>query len=223
MTSLKECNLKIGAKVIIELSAPKRKVALQLLGVIEGKSLMLSAPKLKSSYAANKVEGSSANIHIMLPASIVTFVSQVTHVISTPFPYWHIAYPKKIDVSHMHKYESVSIHLPVAIQARDKVLSQHVEIPNIVLCTRLSQCAVVIESPVSLADFGEEYFITLRINISDVDQMLATPVILKSSKEAEPGVFIHQLEFQALADESKVLIAAFLYKKILVEYGYVND
>jgi hypothetical protein len=223
MTTLKDINPKVGAKVIIELARPKRKIALELLGFIQGKSILLSVPKKKASYASNKIEGSTAKIHIMLHDSICTFVSKVTHVLNDPFPCWNVAYPKDINVSKIRKDETVSIHLPVAIEAKDKSLDQHNEIPNIVLCNGLSLTGGYLESPLSLIGISQEYFITLRINITDIDQMLQVPIMLKSSKMVEQGVYVNEFEFQPLLDESKILIAAFIYKKILVEHGHIND
>lgn len=207
----------------MEMVSPRRKLTLDLLGFIEGKSLMVSAPKRSAGYSAANLEGVIIKVHIMLEGRICTFMSRVIKILPAPFTYWHLSYPKSIEISNIRKNTRVELKLPVSIEYQDPVIALKKEIPNIVYCTDISMKGMGIEAPSALGNLGDEFFVTLRLKLVGVDQMLLTCVVLRSCKMSEPGVFVHGFQFQELEDESKVLIAAYIYKEILVKKGYIDE
>ncbi|NRA21649.1 MAG: PilZ domain-containing protein [Oceanospirillaceae bacterium] len=207
----------------MEMVSPRRKLALDLLGFIEGKSLIVSAPKRSAGYSAANLEGVIIKVHIMLEGRICTFMSRVIKILPKPLSYWHLSYPKNIEVSNIRKNTRVELKLPVSIEFQDPELALKKDIPNIVFCTDVSMRGVGIDAPSSLGNLGDEFFVTLRLKIVGIDQMLLTSVVLRSCKMSEPGVYTHGFEFQNLEDESKVLIAAYVYKEMLIKLGYVDE
>ena len=207
----------------MEMVSPRRKLALELLGFIEGKSLMVSAPKRSAGYSATNLEGVIIKVHIMLEGRICTFMSRVIKILPAPFSYWHLSYPKNIEVSNIRKNTRVELKLPVSIEYQDPELALKKEIPNIVFCSDVSMKGMGIEAPSALGNPGDEFFVTLRLKLVGIDQMLLTSVVLRSCKMSAPGVFVHGFQFQELEDESKVLIAAYIYKEILVKKGYIDE
>jgi len=184
---------------------------------------MVSAPKRSSGYSAANLEGVNIKVHIMLEGRICTFMSRVVKILPQPLSYWHLSYPKVIDISNIRKNTRVELRLPVSIEYQDPELAMDHDIPNIVFCTDISMKGVGVEAPSALGKIGAEFFITLRLKVAGVDQMLLTSVILKSCKMTEPGVYAHGFQFQELEDESKVLIAAYVYKEILIKLGYIDE
>lgn len=207
----------------MEMVSPRRKLALDLIGYIEGKSLIVSAPRRSAGYSAANVEGVNIKVHIMLEGRICTFMSRVVRILPAPLSYWHLSYPKEIEVSNIRKNTRVELRLPVSIEYQDPELAMDNDIPNIVFCTDISMKGIGVESPSTLGRLGDEFFITIRLKIAGIDQMLLTSVILRSCKMSEPGVHIHGFQFQDLEDENRVLIAAYVYKEILLKLGYVDE
>ena len=107
----------------MEMVSPRRKLALELLGFIEGKSLMVSAPKRSAGYSATNLEGVIIKVHIMLEGRICTFMSRVIKILPPPFSYWHLSYPKNIEVSNIRKNTRVELKLPVSIEYQDPELA----------------------------------------------------------------------------------------------------
>ncbi|MCJ8337188.1 MAG: flagellar brake protein [Pseudomonadales bacterium] len=220
--SLQELNPSVGAKVVIEMLSPRRKIALELLGFIEGKSILVSAPRKSAGYSAKSLEGVMLKVHIMMQGRICTFMSRLMKVMPEPYGYWHLAYPVSFDVSNIRKNTRVALQLPVSIEFQDQQRGQNFEIPNMVYCTDVSLQGLGIEAPQVLGELGDQYFVTMRLKIAGVDQLLLTSLILRSVKTSAAGIVLHGLEFQDNEDEAKVLIAAYVYKEILVKLGYVD-
>jgi len=207
----------------MEIVSPRRKLALELVGFIEGKALMVSAPKRSAGYSAANLEGVNIKVHIMLEGRICTFMSRIVKILTAPLSYWHLSYPKEIEVSNIRKNTRVDLRLPVSIEYQDQKLAMDNDIPNIVFCNDISLKGLGVESPSQLGKIGDEFFITLRLKIAGIDQMLMIPVVLRSAKMSEPGVYIHGFAFQALEDEKRVLIAAYVYKEILLKLGFIDE
>ena len=202
--------------------SPRRKVALELLGYIEGKSLLVSAGRKRAGYSAKSLEGVMLKVHIMMEGRICTFMSRLIKVMAEPYGYWHLSYPKSFEVSNIRKNIRVALQLPVSIEFQDQQRAQSFEIPNMVYCTDVSLQGLGVEAPQVLGELGDEYFVTMRLKIAGVDQLLLTSLILRSVKASATGVVIHGLEFQDNEDETKVLIAAYVYREMLVKLGYVD-
>ncbi|EPJ45523.1 MAG: hypothetical protein OFPI_36420 [Osedax symbiont Rs2] len=202
--------------------SPRRKIALELLGYIEGKSLLVSVGRKSAGYSAKSLEGVMLKVHIMMEGRICTFMSRLIKVIAEPFGCWHLAYPKSFEVSNIRKNIRVSLQLPVSIEFQDQQRGQDFEIPNMVYCTDISLQGLGIEAPQVLGELGDEYFVTMRLTIAGVDQLLLTSLKLRSVKTTASSVVVHGLEFQDNEDETKVLIAAYVYKEMLVKLGYVD-
>ncbi len=209
--------------MVLEIQSPKKKIVLQLFGFIEGKTIIVSAPKKSNNYALSKLEEMELKVHIMLQGRICTFKSRVIKRESKPTAYWHLAYPKQFDVSNIRQNTRIDLQLPVSIEYQNASLALKTEIPNIVLCTDISLQGLAIEAPIGLGDKGDEFFVTMRLSISDVDQLLLVPVRLRSVKQVEAGVVLHGFEFISLDGENKILLAAYIYKELLVNLGYVNE
>lgn len=197
-------------------------MGLQLIGFIEGKSLIVSAPKKAPSAVMSSYEGASVKVHIMLQSRICTFESRIVKIMPEPFGYWHLAYPDHIAVSNIRKSTRVDLKMPVAIEFKDSQLAQYREIPNIVLCSDISLQGIGVQAPAALGDKGDEFLVSLRLSVFDTDQLLLCAVVLRSVKEVEPCVYQHGFEFQGLDEESKVLAAAYIYGKMLVNLGYLD-
>ncbi|MFT5707787.1 MAG: c-di-GMP-binding flagellar brake protein YcgR [Oceanospirillaceae bacterium] len=205
------------------MQSPRRKIGLELIGYIEGKSLLVTAPKKTMAFSASNIEGGVVKVHIMMQGKICTFMSRILKLMPEPYAYWHLAYPTNIEVSNIRKNARVSLKQPVSIEYQDTKLADQNEIPNLVYCTDISLKGLGVEAPVPLGEIGDEFFITLRLKVAGVDQMLLVSVILRSSKMSQAGVYQHGFIFSDQEDDSKVLIAAYVYKEILVNLGYVDE
>jgi c-di-GMP-binding flagellar brake protein YcgR len=195
----------------------------QLLGFHDGKSVVVTSAEKSVARVAASLKGKSFKVHIMSQGLIYTFDSQLLKALTEPYIYWHLQYPKIINVSDIRKNTRVELQLPVAIEYQNLKLAGIRDIPNIVLCTDISLEGIGIDAPLILGEIGDEFFVTLRLQIAGVDQVVLISVQLKSSRMSEQGVYTHGFQFDDLEDENKVLIAAYVYKQALATLGYVND
>ena len=222
VNSLQSVNPAIGSNVIIQIISPRRKVALQLIGFIEGKSLIVTPPKKAIALSPSSLEGANVKVHIMLQSRICTFISRIVKIMPEPYNYWHIAYPSEIEVSNIRKNTRVELKMPVAIEYKDSQLALAREIPNIALCTDISMQGMGVEAPCALGKKGDEFSVSMRLSLLDIDQLILCTIVLRSAKESEPGVFQHGFEFVNWDDDSKVLAAAYIYRTMLVNLGYLD-
>lgn len=195
---------------------------MQLIGFIEGKTLIVSPPKKAIGLSVSSLEGANVKVHIMLQSRICTFNSRIVKIMPEPFNYWHLAYPNEIEVSNIRKNTRVELKMPIAIEYKDAQLAAMREIPNIALCTDISMQGIGVEAPCELGKKGDVFSVSMRLSVLGVDQLILTTLALRSAKEIEPGVFQHGFEFLEWDDESKVLAAAYIYRKMLVNLGYLD-
>jgi len=213
----------IGSKVVIETPSAKQRMVAELIGFHEGASIVVKCTDKAVAKTAVSLQGKSVKAHIMSQGLIYTFESQLIKAQTEPYTYWHLQYPKTINVSGRRKQSGVELKLPVAIEYQDTKLAMLRDIPTIVLCTDMSLEGVVVEAPLILGDIGDEFFITFRLEIAGVDQLVLTSTQLTSASQLEQGVYTHAFQFEDLEDENKVLIAAYVYKQVLATLGYVNE
>ena len=79
-----------------------------------------------------------------------------------------------------------------------------------------------IEASDRIAPIGESLFLTFRFRVQSMDQIVLLPATLKNIEELEPGVVLHGVEFDALEEDTELLLAAFYYQQYLIELGYLG-
>lgn len=219
--TLAELNPRIGEKVQVETRTPRARYSLQLLGYRENGSLMISAPR--NSKAIN--EGALVNVRLMSGNFICGFSAKVLKINTSPFPYWHLEYPKDTEVRRIRSHTRVPVNLMVSMDEYEPGSGLERDWPAQVFCSDISLKGAKVQSQSALGKVGDKLFFTSRFKVAGVDQVVLLPAEIRSMATADEGinkVLNHGLEFLEMDEETHLILTGFVYQQFLMETGHLE-
>ncbi|MFP8965441.1 flagellar brake protein [Pokkaliibacter sp. CJK22405] len=215
--SLEELSLKIGDPLYLETVSPSTRYVVRLLGYASGKSLMVSAPITQGRPLMLK-EGKPVKVRLLADNRVCGFTTSVLKACLTPFNYLHLNYPKDINVLEYRKASRIDIRLIVSL---DELIegSTPGQWPRPAVCTDISTSGAKISASDTLAEIGETLYLTARLGVANVEQVIRIPVVVRNRtvEEDEGGqsVFHHGVEFAEVDEETRVVLSGYVYEQIL--------
>jgi len=222
--TLADLRLQIGEPVRVEIRIPRAKYTAKLLGYAENGGIMISAPSSKSGVPTLINEGNLASLRLISGNRICTFTSKILKQYEQPFSYWVLEYPETIELKRIREHSRIPVSLSCSVDDYDE-MAESDGLPVNALCVDISREGVCLQLPYALGSIGERYYLTTRLQIGDIDQVLLVPVELRNlhSSPAEMGsLFNHGFKFLDLDEDTRLIITAFVYQQFLVETGNLN-
>lgn len=219
--TLKELMPAVGETVSIQFQLPRKRFTLKLLGFKEHGGIIVSAPR--GSVNTLSLEGARLTATLMAGNRRCAFVSRLLKAHSSPYPHWHLAYPDTVEYQRVRQHSRIPVNLAVSIDHQNEVQGAKLGMPRILHTQDISTHGISVEASSVLGQVGDKYFLTLRFQVSGMDQVLLLPAILRSIDNTEPGIALHCLEFESLEEETRLLVTAFVYQQYLFELGYLDD
>jgi len=216
---------EIGAQVRIETHAPRRRYSCKLLGYKEGGSIMISAP-VSAGRAIVINEGAPLTARLMSGNYIIAFSTRMLKAHSTPFSYWHLEYPKQLETRRIRQHTRVPVNLLVSVDEVEEGSNHFAEWPCTAFCKDISLTGACIDSPHALGRINDRLFLSLRVNVADMDQVILVPAVIRNINQVEGGpatVFSHGVEYLDLDDETRLVLSGFVYQQFLIETGHLDD
>ncbi len=223
--TLADLRLQIGEPVRVEIRVPRAKFTSRLLGYAENGGIMISAPPLKSGVSTLTNEGNFASLRLISGNRICHFTSKILKQYDQPFSYWLLEYPETIELKRIRGHSRIPVSLSCSIDDYDE-MTQREGLPAGALCVDISTDGVCLQLPYALGSVGERFYLTTRLQIGDIDQVLLVPVVLKnihSSPAEMGGLFNHGCQFLDLDEDTRLIITAFVYQQFLVETGNLDQ
>ncbi|MDY6891984.1 MAG: flagellar brake protein [Pseudomonadota bacterium] len=223
LKSLAELNPMIGEKVRLEVGTPRQRFTVQLIGLKKNQSLLVTRPKLTSPGLLHA--GTRFTARLMSGNYLCSFETRLLQVQSQPFPYWHLAYPKQVELRRVRQHTRVAVNLAVRIEADECALPGSGA--AITACCRdLSLSGARIDAARALGQPGDALFVTARVSVAGMDQMLLLPARICSQQQSAAGLlaaFSHGVEFIDLEEETRLVLAGFIYQQQLLNSGYLEE
>ncbi|SIS62468.1 flagellar brake protein [Neptunomonas antarctica] len=219
--TLKELMPTVGEFISIQFQVPRKRFKLKLLGFQENGGVIVSAPK--GNVNTLNLEGARLTATLMAGNRRCAFVSRLLKAHPSPYPHWHLAYPETVEYQSIRKHQRIPVNLAVSVDHQDEIKSANLGMPRIVHCLNISLNGVSVDAPSALGQIGDQYFLTLRFQVGGLDQVILLPAILRNIENIEPDVMLHGMEFDALEEDTRLLITAFFYQQYLTELGYLDD
>lgn len=223
--TLTDLRLQIGDPVRVEIRSPRAKFTARLVGYMENGGIMISAPSSTSGVPTLINEGNMASLRLISGNRICHFTSKILKQYDQPFGYWLLAYPQTVELKRIRGHSRVPVRLSCSIDDYDE-MSEREGLPASALCVDMSQSGLCLQLPYALGDIGEHYYLTTRLRIGDIDQVLLVPVELRNihNSSLESGsLFNHGFKFFELDEDTRLIIAAFVYQQFLVETGHLDQ
>ncbi|MDI3325490.1 flagellar brake protein [Pontibacterium granulatum] len=221
---LAELKPQVGEKIQLELRSPVGRISSKLLGYKEGVSLMVSASA--SGRVPLVKEGQRLTARMITGNYIAAFSSRILKIQNTPFTYWHLEYPQQLEVRRIRKHTRVPVNLKVSLDEYEEGSSVVGVWPCSGFCTDISLVGACVEVSSPLGNVGDRIFVTMRVSVAGIDQVVLAPIVIRNVHqiESEPvNVYRHGVEFLELDEDTRLILASFVYQQFLIETGSIDD
>ncbi len=211
-----------GEKIRLEVRSPNQRLMAQLLGYKEYQSVMVSAPRQQGVVLH---EGTRFTARLMSGNYLCTFESRLLQVQSRPFAYWHLEYPDQVEMQLIRAHTRVPIVLSVRVEPDEPGMLMPEESQS-AICRDISLRGAQLESTRPLAQPGEGLFVTARVSVAGIDHLLLLPAVVRSLQQSESGLisaFTQGVEFVDLEEETRLVLAAFVYEQQLIGLGEMEE
>ncbi len=221
--TLAELRPQVGERVRLETRSPRARYAVQLIGFRDGGSVLVSAPRASGGVPPLN-EGAPLTARLMAGNWICTFDTRLLKIQSQPYPVWHLEYPAALDVQRVRHHTRVPVNLRVSVDC-DEHSTPAAAFPVTALCSDIHVSGACIESSRLLGRVDDKLYITARVSVSGIDHVILAPAIVRNLYESEAGSFpviSHGVEFVDLEEDTRLILAGFVYQQHLIETGYLS-
>nr|WP_082709111.1 flagellar brake protein [Marinobacterium profundum] len=166
-----------GERLRVESRTPRSRFVSELIGYRVDGSVLIAAPRA-GSLAASVNPGSAVTVRLMAGNRICAFSSRLLRIQTQPFGYWHLEYPAEVEVRRIRNCTRVPVRLKIALDTEDDAARAQPGLPCSALCTDISLQGACFETLDLVGQPGERLFVTLRIALAGIDQVLLSRIHL---------------------------------------------
>ena len=205
-------NVPIGHALVLESLAPSRKWPVHLLGLLDNKTVMVSAP-LRDGKEVYLEKGSAVIVRYMDGERACAFESHVVYRAVQPFSYYHLAFPYEIETTRIRNAERVATQLDAWVDSDFIVLEDW---PKPASITDISRSGARIESDELLGQTGHELIMDFRLQVSGLNRHVKVAGVIRNI--ASPNYrlpsqrFAMGLEFCELSDDARLSLANYIHE-----------
>ena len=116
--------MNIGTTLKIQLEGSQSRLTSELIGVDEGKYLIINMPPIQSmgNAASSIYKGGNIVVRYVHKGTVFGFKSRITHFITTPVKLIFIEYPKKIENQNLRAHKRIECYLPANAKIADNTV-----------------------------------------------------------------------------------------------------
>ncbi len=116
--------MHIGTTLKIQLEGSQSRLTSELIGVDEGKYLIIKMPPIQSmgNAASSIYKGSNIVIRYVHKGTVFGFKSRIIHFITSPVKLMFRDYPRKIENQNLRAHKRIDCHLPANVKIADNTV-----------------------------------------------------------------------------------------------------
>lgn len=116
--------MHIGTTLKIQLEGSQSRLTSELIGVDEGKYLIINMPPIQSmgNAASSIYKGGDIVVRYVHKGTVFGFKSRIINFITTPVKLIFIDYPKKIENQNLRTHKRIDCHLPANVEIADNTV-----------------------------------------------------------------------------------------------------
>ncbi len=116
--------MHIGTTLKIQLEGSPCRLTSELIGVDEGKYLIIKMPPIQSmgNAASSIYKGSNIVIRYVHKGTVFGFKSRIIHFITSPVKLMFLDYPRKIENQNLRSHKRIDCHLPANVKIADNTV-----------------------------------------------------------------------------------------------------
>ncbi|MEH6824452.1 MAG: flagellar brake protein [Motiliproteus sp.] len=215
-----DLRLAVGERIRLETASPRGRFSVRYLGAYSEHCLMVTLPILNGAEKPIK-EGTSITLRLIALNRACAFKTKLLKVQRVPVPMLFLDYPDAVEAVLVRKAPRVNSQLIVSVDEAD---SGHFGSgwPRQALCCDISLHGARIEASDQLGEVGDRLYITARVRVGEVDQVLLVEGLIRNLEEVEDGFsegfrMVHGLELVGMDEETQLILTGFVYQQMLRE------
>ncbi len=202
----------VGSPLTIETRTPHRKYSVKLIGYVERRSLLISAP-LKNGKESILELGSSLVVRLLDGQCASAFETQVLYRSLHPYSYYHLACPEEIESLQVRDSQRIETSMVAQIDSDFDIVG---EWPKQATILNLSQTGARLNAAEFLGLVGHELLITFRLQVSGMlKKVRVTGIIRNTDKVTDQEsneLHVIGVQFLKLSDAASLLLANFVHE-----------
>lgn len=188
----------------------------RLIGMMKGKSILVSHPMVDDKVIYVR-EGQGFLVRAFSGMNACGFKARVLKVNLTPYPYLHLCYPNTVHVVRVRQALRAPVDIIVAIH--DHEGGELIASGRIV---DISVGGARIHSPVRFGEKGEQVYLTFKIKLADLEEIVSTSAIIRSIGEEtdEKGKTMQSVgvQFSEINPAQRLMIMNLVYQHLYKEF-----
>ena len=193
-------------------SAGRPRVALRLIGHLEGASVILSTVNAQGGVVPFR-EGELVQVKVVAGNDIGAFTALVQKGCFTPFPYIHLGYPDAVQMKMLRRHTRVETRLIVSVSHEDR----EGVAPVAALGVNLSASGMRLEVARELLARGDRVRIGMRLSAAGEDRTLTVSGSVRSvaTASAPEGRAHCGVEFDELSPVDRLVLEHHVFQGLL--------
>ncbi len=188
----------------------------RVIGMLKGKSVLVSHPVVDEKLIFVR-EGQNFLVRAFSGVNACGFQTRVLKVNLTPYPYLHLTYPNVVHAVRVRRALRAPVDIIIAIYEREGgplIASGRI--------VDLSVGGARVHSPVQFGEKGGRVYITFKVKLDDIEEIVTTPAIIRSHGEEtdEKGRRMQTvgLQFGEINPAQRLIIMNLVYQHLFKEY-----
>lgn len=193
-------------------SAGRPRVALRLIGHLEGGSVLLSAVNAQGGVVPFR-EGELVQVKVVAGNDIGAFTALVQKACFTPFPYIHLGYPDAVQMKMLRRHARVETRLIVSVAHEDREGAA----PVAALGVNLSASGMRLEVARDMLARGDRLRIGMRLSAAGEERTLTVTGTVRSvaTASAPEGRAHCGVEFDELPPVDRLILEHHVFQGLL--------
>ncbi len=187
----------------------------RVIGVMKGKSVLVSTPVVEDKVVYVR-EGQTFLVRAFSGVNVCGFKGRVLKSNLTPFPYLHLSYPSSVHAMRIRKAMRAPVDIIIAIYEKEG--GQLMASGRIV---DLSVGGAKVHSPTHFGKKGSRVFITFKVKLDDIEEIVTTPAYVRSlGEEADDKgrpMKTVGIQFGEITQAQRLIIMNLVYQHIYKE------
>jgi len=215
-----ELKLSVGERVRLETVSPRGRFSVRYLGAYSDRCLMVSVPVVNGTDKPLK-EGVPVTLRLIALNRACAFKARVLRSQSTPVPMLFLDYPAAVEAVLVRKAPRVNSQVIISV---DEAVPGNFGSgwPRPALCCDISLHGARIEASDQLGEVGDRLYVTARVRVGEVDQVLLVEGVIRNLEEVEDSFsdgfrMVHGIEFLDMDEETQLILTGFVYQQMLRE------
>jgi c-di-GMP-binding flagellar brake protein YcgR len=214
-----DLRLAVGERIRLETVKPRGRYSIRYLGAHSKRCLMVSMPVVNGTPKSIK-EGAKIRLRLIALNKACAFTTRVLSAQLLPVPLLFLEYPGDIEAVVVRQALRINCQLIVSV---DETIAGNFgsRWPRQALCCDISLHGCRIEAGDQLGEIGDSLYVTARVRIGEIDQVLLIEGVIRNMEEVEDSFngfrMIHGLEFTGLDEDTQLILTGFVYQQMLRE------